>query len=183
MMKIISLGLGVQSTALYFLSSMEIIEKVDFAIFADPGAESEETYRYLEYLRNWQVANNGIEIVVESGKNIYNDIITKSKSGKRFASIPAYTANEDGTTGILRRQCTREYKIEQVYKAIRRIYGLKPRQRYPETEVWIGITLDEAYRARSSREKWAKNIYPFINTPIDYLPKVWNRFDCLTFFK
>lgn len=183
-MKIISLGLGVQSTALYYLSSIGgMMPRADYAIFADPGAESKETYNYLEYLQKWQKQNNGIEIIVEAGKNIYTDIIVKSKSGKRFASIPAYTANEDGSTGILRRQCTREYKIEQVYRAIRRIYGLKPRQRYPATEIWIGITVDEAHRARDSREKWATNIYPFLNTPTDYLPKVWNRFDCLTFFQ
>lgn len=51
-MRIISLGLGVQSTALYFLSSMGIIERADHAIFADPGAESQQTYDYLEFLKN-----------------------------------------------------------------------------------------------------------------------------------
>jgi hypothetical protein len=37
MMKIISLGLGVQSTAMYFLSSVNMIERADHAVFADPG--------------------------------------------------------------------------------------------------------------------------------------------------
>lgn len=182
-MKIISLGLGVQSTALYFLSSMDIIQRVDYAIFADPGAESEETYQYLEYLKQWQKDNNGIEIIVEDKCNIYKDIIEKSKVNKRFASIPAYTKNEDGSKGILRRQCTREYKIAQVYKAIRNLYNLKPHQRYPKTEVWIGITLDEAYRAKESREKWVTNIYPFLNLPVNFFSKTWNRFDCISFYQ
>jgi len=182
-MKIISLGLGVQSTALYFLSSMEIIERVDAAIFADPGAESEETYKYLTYLQQWQKTNNGIEIIVENGKNIYKDIIQRLKAGKRVASIPAFTQNEDGTTGILRRQCTNEYKINQVHKAIRKLYDLKPYARFPKTDILIGITLDEAHRAKDSREKWATNIYPFLNLPTDYFPKAWTRFDCITFYQ
>ena len=182
-MKIISLGLGVQSTALYFLSSMGIIPKADFAVFADPGAESEETYKYLQYLQIWQKSNHGIEIVVENGCNIYTDIIQKSKANKQFASIPGFTQNEDGTTGILRRQCTREYKIAQVHKAIRKLYDLKPYQRFPKTDIWIGITLDEAHRAKDSREKWANNIYPFLNYPDSYLTKPWNRFDCISFYQ
>jgi len=182
-MKIISLGLGVQSTALYFMSSLGVTPKADYAIFADPGAESFETYEYLNFLCEWQMKNKGIEIVIESKKNIYKDILENLAKGRRFASIPAYTKNEDGTKGILRRQCTNEYKIQQVYRAIRRIYGLKPHQRFPATEIWIGITLDEAHRAKESREKWATNIYPFLNLPNDFLPKAYNRFDCITFYQ
>ncbi len=124
-MKIISLGLGVQSTALYFLSSMGIIGRADAAIFADPGAERKETYQYLRFLQNWKESHNGIDLIVAREKNIYDDIIGKSRGAERFASIPAFTANEDGTTGMLRRQCTREFKIEPVYKAIRKLQSLK----------------------------------------------------------
>ena len=38
-LKIISLGMGVQSTAVYLMSSLKYkLEKADYAIFADPGA-------------------------------------------------------------------------------------------------------------------------------------------------
>jgi len=115
-MKIISLGLGVQSTALYFMSSMELIEKADYAIFADPGAESNETYEYLKFLLEWERNNNGIKILVESNKNIYEDILNDFKNGKKFVTIPAHSVNENGKKSILRRQCTGDYKIKQVYK-------------------------------------------------------------------
>ena len=49
-MKIISLGLGVQSTAMYMMSSLKYIDRADHAIFADPGAELPQTYKILEYL-------------------------------------------------------------------------------------------------------------------------------------
>ena len=37
-MKIISLGLGIQSTAMYLMSSLGLINRADYAIFADPDA-------------------------------------------------------------------------------------------------------------------------------------------------
>ena len=182
-MKIISLGLGVQSTALYFMSSMELIEKADYAIFADPGAESNETSEYLKFLLESERNNNGIKILVESNKNIYEDILNDFKNGKKFVTIPAHSVNENGKKSILRRQCTGDYKIKQVYKSIRNIYGLRPYQRYPSTEIWLGITLDEAQRAKDSREKWATNVYPFLNLPTDFFPNPWSRGDCINFYK
>jgi hypothetical protein len=156
--------------------------RADYAIFADPGAESIQTYRYLVYLQAWQKANNGIKIIIEKSKNIYDDIMTKANTKQHFASIPAYTLNEDGTKGMLRRQCTYEYKIIQVNKAIRKIYGLLPRARTPKTEIWIGITIDEVQRAKDNVNNWATNIYPFLNYPYDFFEKTWNRFDCISFF-
>ena len=47
-MKVISLGLGVQSTALYLMSSSGAVERADYAIFSDPGAEHPKTYELLD---------------------------------------------------------------------------------------------------------------------------------------
>ena len=52
-MKIISLGLGVQSTAMYLMSSLGYIDRADYAIFADPGAELPDTYKLWDYLNDW----------------------------------------------------------------------------------------------------------------------------------
>ena len=51
MKKFISLGLGVQSTALYYMSSLGELPRVDAAIFADLGREKIETMKYMENLR------------------------------------------------------------------------------------------------------------------------------------
>ena len=53
-MKIISLGLGVQSTAMYLMSSLGYIDRADYAIFADPGAELPDTYQLWDYLTEWK---------------------------------------------------------------------------------------------------------------------------------
>lgn len=162
-LEIISLGLGVQSTALYYMSSMGDLPRVDYAIFSDLGREGEETYAYLDYLLDWQKQNDGVPIIVRKEKNLYRDLLNSENStGQRFASIPAFTLNDDGTTGMLRRQCTGEYKIQVVDNAIRDLYGLKPKQRRPETRVWQGITLDEIERMSIPQDAWKVNYYPYI---------------------
>jgi|TARA_Y100000310_G_scaffold304102_1_gene342968 hypothetical protein len=170
-MKIISLGLGVQSTAMYLMSSLGEIDRADYAVFADPGLEHPETYQLLNFLKKWLVKNNGIPIISKQ-KSLYKDLLNQQNStGQRFSSIPAFTESEDGG-GMLRRQCTKEYKIDVVVKAVRELYGLKPRKRMPMTEFWLGITLDEIMRMKDSRLPRVKNIYPLIE-------KGLRRSDCL----
>jgi hypothetical protein len=64
-----------------------------------------------------------------------DDLINgKNSSGQRFASIPAFTSSTPGVSGgMLRRQCTAEYKIDVCERIIRRqIIGLRPRQHMPK---------------------------------------------------
>lgn len=60
---------------------------------------------------------------------------------------------------MVRRQCTSEYKIEVVNKAIRReLLGLKFRQRVPKDVVihqYFGISTDEAARAERAKKRFA----------------------------
>jgi hypothetical protein len=163
MQRFLSLGLGVQSTALYYMSSMGELPPCDLAIFADLGKEKKGTIAYLKYLQRWQKENNGIPIVVVRKKNLYRDLLIQENStGQRFASIPAYTMNEDGTTGMLRRQCTKEYKIEQVDTAIREALGLR-RIINQKLHLWKGISLEEIDRMSVPDTQWKVHIYPFCN--------------------
>lgn len=164
-LRFISLGLGQQSTALYLMSSLGHLPKTDYAIFADTGSETRETYTYLKWLLNWQEENGGIPIIRTGRKNsLYHDLIKGTNSqGTRFASIPAFTKNEDGSTGMLKRQCTEEYKITQIQQTIRKVYGLKRYQRAPQTEIWLGITIEEMARMKYPRHQWQVHVYPFCN--------------------
>ncbi len=162
--KVISLGLGQQSTTMYLMSSRGTIERADFAVFADPGAESKATYKHLKWLRAWSKANNGIPIIVTGKKSLYRDLILSAiRDNRRSASIPAFTKDLKGKIGLLRRQCTEEYKTNQINRLIRRAYGLAERQRVPSTEVWLGITLEEIERAKFPRTNWMVFVYPFLN--------------------
>ena len=171
-MKVISLGLGVQSTAMYLMSSLGHIERADYAIFADPGAEHPETYKLLVELLEWKDINNGISIYVEK-KSLLKDILKQTNStGQRWASIPAFT--EFG--GMVRRQCTNEYKIQVVKKKARELLGLKKGQRMKPCEMWLGITMDEASRMKDSQMYNITYRYPLIE-------KGMRRSDCLKIFE
>lgn len=162
-MKVISLGVGVQSTALYYMSSLGEIPRADVAIFADTGGEKTATLEYYDYLKKWQEENDGIPLYKAAYKNITDDIFSQSDKG-RFISIPAFT----NTGGQLKRQCTSEYKIRQCDKMIKEILGLRLKQRYPPCDIWYGISLDEMQRMRIPHQKWKTNVYPFIGYRLSY---------------
>ena len=161
-MKVISLGLGIQSTAMYLMSSLGYMDRADYAIFADPGAEYDQTYKLLDDLKNWSKKNSGIEIIVCDEKNLYNDLIDGfNSSGQRFAGIPAFSNYEYG--GMVRRQCTSEYKIKPVMRKIRELHGLKKYQKNKPSEVWLGISLDEIQRMKTSLIFNVEYVYPLID--------------------
>ena len=170
-MKIISLGLGVQSTAMYLMSSLGHIDRADYAIFADPGAELPDTYKLWKSLKKWQKNNNGIPLIIKR-KSYYKDLIDANKKDIRVASIPAFTESQ----GMIRRQCTEEYKIKVVIKEVRRLHSLKKRQRMKLTEMFLGISLDEIQRMKTSQLYNIKYKYPLIDKRI-------TRNDCIKFLE
>jgi len=160
-MKIQSNGMGVQSFAMYLMSSTGILPRFDYSIFVDTGLEKPQTYKALEWLQNWQKKNNGIPLIVIRKKNLYLDLLNaKNSSGNRFAPIPAYT---EGGKGMLRRQCTREYKSDQINAKIKEILGLSKHSRYPRILSYIGFSIDELRRVSRPREKWRIIVHPFCN--------------------
>jgi hypothetical protein len=162
-MNVISLGMGVQSVAMYYMSSIGVLPRADYAIMADTGKERSTTYQYLEKLQGWQRQHHGIPIMVARQRNLYQDLMARTNSdGRRFASIPAFTLNSDGTVGMLRRQCTGEYKVQVIDGCIRELYNLPKGARRPTTEVWMGITTDEIERMSAPTSAWKTNVYPFV---------------------
>jgi hypothetical protein len=171
-MRIISLGLGIQSTAMYLMSSLGYIERADYAIFADPGAELPDTYKLWDYLNDWAKYNDGIPLIKKK-KSLYKDIIKgQNSSGQNFVSIPAFGEKH----GMIRRQCTREYKIDVVVKEIRKLHGLKKYQRMKPTTLYLGISLDEVQRMKESRLSNITYEYPLIEQRI-------TRTDCIKFLE
>lgn len=172
---LLSLGAGVQSTTLYlmFLHG-DLMPQIDCAIFADTGEEPTPVYRHLEWLQSL----NGPRILVRSAGKMGDDLQRgRNSTGQRFASIPAYTTDVPGSPkGMLHRQCTKEYKLEVIERAIRRdVVGLQPRQWFPTDEIhvyqYIGISFDEAGRAARVRVRfaelpWATPVFPLIERQI-----------------
>ena len=169
-LRVLSLGAGVQSTTMALMAANgEIGPMPDCAIFADTGWEPKAVYDHLEWLTSDGVLPFQVHIV--SIGNIKKDLLEGGVDGKRrFAAIPFFT--EGG--GMGRRQCTREYKITPIEKKQRALLGYLPRKRIPagSSEVWIGISTDEAMRMRPARNTWQTNRWPLIERGM-------SRDDCL----
>lgn len=168
----LSLGAGVQSTALLVLSAAgeRGVPRADVAIFADTGDEPEYVYRYLEILKAW----SPIPIHTVAEGHLGADVLDRHKGLRtRFAAIPAWTRGADGNASGLRRQCTREYKITPIEREVRRILGYAKGERVKKhATALIGISLDEATRMKPSRTAWIENRYPLVDAGL-------RRADCL----
>jgi hypothetical protein len=189
--KILSLGAGIQSSTLLLMSVRGEIPKIDCAIFADTGWEPQEVYDHLEWLRPISEAG-GIPIqVVNNGGikeiSVKGFVHGKQGLGQRYATIPLHIMNPDGTKGIVRRQCTSEFKIVPQERYIKKgILGLKKNDRWPKEPVvdhWFGISTDEMIRVRIASERWKRNVYPLCNIPDDYMPKGYNRQACVSWLE
>jgi len=158
MMRVISLGAGVQSTALAIMAAHgEITPMPDCAIFADTGWEPKGVYDHLNRIK--ELIPFPVHIV--SAGNIRDDILAGTNStGQSFSSVPWFTPGK----GMGRRQCTREYKLDPIARKLRELLGYKKGQRIPadSVEVWIGISTDEIQRMKDSRDKWQKYRWPLI---------------------
>lgn len=119
--RVLSLGAGVQSTTLLLMMLKGEIEKADHVIFADTMWEPNNVYEHLEYLKTL-IAGSGMEFHMVSKGNIRNDFLD---DGARFASMPLHIVNKDGGKGMVRRQCTSEYKITPILRKQRELAGLK----------------------------------------------------------
>lgn len=189
-MIILSLGAGVQSSAVLLMSIRGLLPKIDHAIFADTGWEPPDVYQHLEWLEK-QAKVAGIPLHrVENGSirdGAINQVDGSKNGGKRWGGMPFHTLSADGKRGIARRQCTEEYKINPLTRFVKReILGLRKGQKVPKDAVidqWFGISADEPQRMRSSPDKWRRYCYPLIGLPDDYLGKPWRRWDCINWLK
>jgi len=164
-LRILSLGAGVQSTTLALMVKHGDLPMVDCAVFADTGWEPKAVYAHLDWLES--VLPFTVHRVMEG--NIREDLEAAHK-GKRWLSIPAFSKGG----GMVRRQCTKEYKIVPIRRKVRELAGLtrKKSPAFPVVEQWIGISMDEAIRMKPSQEAWQENIWPLID-------KGMTRRDCL----
>lgn len=190
-LNILALGIGTQSTTLYYMSALDIIKPYNYAIFVDPGREKKETYEYLKMLIEWGKKNNAPEIIIYHEKNLYEDLLNCTNSnGNSFITIPAYVSSKKYKSSLLRRQCTNEYKIQPFTRAIRKIYNITGHCWTPPTSISFGITTDEIERMKIPLKKWQTSLFPFCGYSVtrDKTNKIkgypkFNRQDCIDWLK
>jgi 3'-phosphoadenosine 5'-phosphosulfate sulfotransferase (PAPS reductase)/FAD synthetase len=163
--KVLSYGAGVQSRTMLQLMVEGYLPKPDLAIFCDLGAEPQGVYQAVaEDQAKAQAA--GIEFrVVHS--SIVEYLIAKPKE----VMIPAYTMDFKGVKGMINRACTEKFKIRPINKVMRT--ELAATRKRPAGQL-LGISTDEAHRAKPSRVLYTKSVYPLLEAG-------WSRQDCLDY--
>lgn len=184
-LRILSLGAGVQSTAILVLVGLaktltrvemsrrisrdvdtetyDRLRGLDCAIFADTGWEPRAVYEHLDRVEKELAAPAGVPIYRESAGNIRTDALDPEK---RFATMPLYVKSPTDEEGMIRRQCTSEYKLKPIKARVRELLGYvhpTPVPRGVYVEQWIGISLDEVHRAKDSDVKYARHVFPLLD--------------------
>ena len=146
----------------------EIAPMPDGAIFADTGAEPTSVYAHLA----WLETQLPYPVYRVSAGNLRAEIVSAMLGEKRLDARPPFFTRAGG---MLRRQCTHDYKLVPINRKMRELIHLKKGARGPKQAVieeWIGISIDEAVRAKPSRYSYIRTRWPLIERDM-------SRADCL----
>ena len=172
---IISLGAGVQSSTMALKAACGEFPRPDCAIFADTGYEPKSVYNYLDYLKD--ILPYPVHIVRKG--NIKDDML-KAKDTNKFVVAPFFNKHTiTNKKGMIRRQCTNDYKIQPIRKKIRELCNIGFGKHFPKdqyVEQWIGISTDEVMRMKPARDKYIHNRHPLIEAKL-------SRQDCINWLK
>lgn len=164
-LRLLSLGAGVQSTVLALMGAGGTLPGLDGAVFADTGWEPPGVYRHLDRLEA-VLATVGIPLYRVSKGNLRADSLDPAH---RYASVPYFVRNPDGTKGMGRRRCTSEYKLAPIGRKVRELLGAAapdyrrvPRGRVAEQ--WIGFSTDEIGRVSDKGGvSYVRKRYPLLD--------------------
>jgi hypothetical protein len=162
----LSLGAGVQSTTLLLMSLEGLLPKLDYAIFADTMGEPRAVYDHLDLIAA-QATGGGVPVLRVCKGDLAADALT------RFATLPYYILYADGKLGIGQRQCTHQYKLDEIRRKVRELLGASapdfrrvPRGRVAEQ--WVGFSADEIGRVSGKfAVSYQTMRYPLIELGMD----------------
>lgn len=132
------------------------IEPCHSAIFADTRDEPEAVYRWLD----WLETPLPFPVIRTTVRNLMQDFLDGVHSNERrhVVAPPFYVRRDDtGACGMLRRECTGNYKPAAVRREVRKIMREVGTKR---AVCVIGISFDEAHRMKDSCVKYIENDYP-----------------------
>lgn len=171
---IISLGAGVQSSTMALMAAAgEITPMPSCAIFADTQDEPASVYKWLDWLET--KLPFPVHRVTAGSLSKKSLIMRTTKDGRKFTTtnIPFFTRNADGSVGKIRlRGCTRDFKLLPIFRKCRELAKVKRGEKSVRVVQWIGISLDEVQRMKTSRHPWLGVRWPLIECEM-------SRHDCL----
>ena len=152
-LQILSMGGGVQSSAMLLLIMEGKLPKPDVVVFSDTGSEMPYTYEHMKRVEAC-CDEIGIPFVTVGAK----------VKGKEWKLHEYYL--DSGTMPVkVNRSCTTNFKIRPIRRWARTIVG--DRNGVLLCQSWLGITTDEAHRAKHPAEPiWAGVSCPLIDNDI-----------------
>lgn len=171
---VLSLGAGVQSSTLALMAAHgEVTPMPTAAIFADTKDEPQSVYKWLDWLET--KLPFPIHRVSRGSLSRESLKMKRTKDGRLFTTtnIPFFTKSADGEMGKIRlRGCTRDFKLHPIFKKCRELAKVKRGEKTVRVIQWVGISLDEVQRMKTSRDKWMGVRWPLIEAEM-------TRADCL----
>jgi hypothetical protein len=141
-----SYGGGVQTAAIAVLIVTGKLPRPDRAVMADTGREAAATWRYLYNVMAPYLDGVGLKVELAT-----HDLATVDLYGKNGdLLIPAFTEH-----GRLPTFCSVEWKRRPVRRYLRAA-GVTA------CDLWLGITIDEVERAKTSGADWIRHVYPLL---------------------
>ncbi len=152
--RILSLGAGVQSSTLALMMKHGELEGVEAAVFSDVKAEPRKVYQWLNWLEK-QLPFPVIRVTQDEGLTANIEAYASGRA-KRASIPPLFTIDDAGKVGAIRRQCTRDFKLAPIRRAVRKIAAGR------NVVQVIGISWDERQRVRPSDVGYIRNEYPLV---------------------
>lgn len=152
-LRVLNLGAGIQSTAIYLMMCDGEIPAADVAIFSDVQSEPASVYEHLERLKSV----GGPEIVTVTAGSLEDDLHAGINStGQTHVTIPTFLAINSVASGIGRRQCTKEYKVIPIERQIRSLMGCSGRGLGMDQSVTqvMGLSFDEPRRVERVKARF-----------------------------
>lgn len=177
MIRVLSLGAGVQSSAAALMIACGEIEMVDCGIFADTQNEPASVYRWLDWLEK-QVPFPVIRVTRGNLAEATLQVRIAQTTGLPYLrpAFPCFLKAPDGSVGMWGRQCTVDYKISMVRREARKRMKAAGKS---SVNMIIGMSLDEVFRMKPSPVKYIKHDYPLIDKRMYRLQCsdwVWQRY-------
>lgn len=139
MIRVLSFGAGVQTTALAILVIQGKL-KVDVVVFADTGVEKPETYWYMESYTKPEFEKAHVPF----------EVIRNDRPGYEATLYDYYWSRRD-LPSVQWRRCTDHYKLRPMKRRYRK-----------DVHMLIGFSIDEIERTNRPRTLWATESYPLI---------------------
>lgn len=152
--EVLSYGGGVQSTALILMAIDGVIDPPDLVIFADTGSELPSTYATVEAVHALCDLH---EIRFEIVKCRFGD--TTDLPGSH--PLHEWYLHYGRLPMVGQPRCTFNFKIYPVRRFIKTLVDQSMPK--PWANSWLGITTDEAHRARESEILWCDSTYPLLD--------------------